>query len=300
MSIQYAGGTNVNTTFSNSSSPTRREIVDGIVAALTTAGWTTISGSGTGDVVQESATTPQGLVMRVRIDDPGSGNCARIRVQNQSGSYAQTYGIRLLPEAGKKWRVIANRYQCFVMVPGSTSARSFAAFGTLHIPNTLEGVITECIWAWGISNGDTDTATRPGLRTSMSSHANFNTPEMCFILNGSGWEVGNGTNVTSTSMGLPTLLFTQHSHFALANVPYAYRWHDDSSIFVEALMAFGGQSVVDEAKIRGQLWDAIISTDVYNAGTVIQFDSKNFYTITHNNLGSSTFAPRGTLCVVVP
>lgn len=300
MAIHYAGGTNVNTTFSNSSSPTRREVVDGIVAALTTAGWSTVSGGGTGDVLMESATTPQGIKMRVEVKDPGSGNTARLYLKSSTTAAAGTFGIGLLPQASKTWRVIANRYQAFVFVPGSVAARDFCAFGSLYIPPTFADQIFECCWMWGSANGDSDTSSRPHFRTHLGAWVNFSTAEMCFILNGGFWEVGNGTNLNnSTAFGLPTLIWYQHSNVAMGCYPYAYRWHDDSSLVSEPYMAFG-HSNSDEAKIHGQLWDAIICTEAMGADVQFVYDSHNFYAITHNNVGNNSASGRGTLLLVVP
>lgn len=300
MSVQYAGGTNVNTTFANTSSPTRREVVDGIVAALTTAGWSTVSGGGTGDVLMESATTSQSLKIRVQVKDPGSGSTARLYLKSGISSAAGTFGCGLLPEASKTWRVIANRYQAFIFVPGSTKARDFVAFGNLHIPVTFSAQILECGWMWGSANSDSDTTTRPHFRTTLGANINFSTAEMCFILNGNMFETGNGTNYnSSTAFGLPTMVYPQQTNISLGNVAYAYRWHDDSSLIFEPLLAFGC-NINDEAKIRGQLYDAIVITEPMNGGTELVFDSHNFYSITHNNVGYANGSSRGTLLVVIP
>src|SRR5687768_8340935 len=81
MAVQYAGGTNVNTTFTNTTG-TRREIVDGLATALVTAGWTYVSGSGTGDVHLKSVATPTGSQYVIRIYDIGSGSCARLQLKS--------------------------------------------------------------------------------------------------------------------------------------------------------------------------------------------------------------------------
>ena len=103
MSVQYAGGTNVNTTFTCTVG-TRREIVDGLVAALTTAGWSMVSGGGTGTVVMRSATTPTASnVIDVRIHDPGSGNCAQIRMQNAADAWPSAPPVRQLPDRAARF-----------------------------------------------------------------------------------------------------------------------------------------------------------------------------------------------------
>lgn len=301
MPIVYAGGTNVNTTFSNSGSATRREVVDGIVSALTTAGWSTISGSGTGDVVMESVADPNGLKMRVRLLDPGSGTCAQVKIRNTSNSLSQAGALYLRPENSKTWRVIANRYQCFVFVPAtSTVARDFAAWGTVAIPSRLNGIITDCIWGWGNAQGDSDSSVRDCFRTKMCANSNFSMPNMMFIVNAGYWE-SNASNFSNASGGLPSLVYPAFAGYQNIGSATNYRWHGDKAPMFEPYFAFGATSSVDEAKVRGQLWDAFISLDSYaKDATLSSIDSHNWWNITDANVGASRNHQRGCLWLVVP
>ncbi|MBK8200727.1 MAG: hypothetical protein IPK75_20515 [Acidobacteria bacterium] len=76
--IEYATGSRANTTVTQITG-TRTEAVQLIEPVLTGVGWTAVSGTGTGDVVLQSATTPQGYTMRIRLYDPGAGSCFRIK-----------------------------------------------------------------------------------------------------------------------------------------------------------------------------------------------------------------------------
>lgn len=154
---------------------------------------------------------------------------------------------------------------------------------------------------WGSANGDTDTANRPHFRWVLGSNQNFSTAESCFILNGNMVEIGNGTNWGGNgSPGNATLIYPQPPAAAYqGKSQYANRFHDDSPIIAEPLMAFG-LAQGDEAKIRGQLWDAIILTDAMSMGTQFTFDSHTFHNITHNNQGLINQCHRGSLLVVVP
>jgi hypothetical protein len=104
MAIQYAGGTNVNTTYA---AGTRTQLVDNLKAELVNAGWSVASGS-SGDWKLDSATTPAGHNCRVRLWDPGSGNCAQVRIM-KPGRNARAESERLaaardgqgLPRAGQ-------------------------------------------------------------------------------------------------------------------------------------------------------------------------------------------------------
>lgn len=311
MPIQYAGGTNVNSLFTqSSSSPTRREIVDGIVAAMTTAGWSVISGGGTGDVMMESATTPasQSLKMRARIYDPGSGTDARIKLRNAGGTIIQTGDLQLVSSAGRKWRVIANQYQVFVFAVSVINAPClFAAWGVPFIPPSHEGVITECIWGWGSSNNASDTGNmRPCLRNYLGMWVNFSTPNWFCIINGSTWELNN-SNQGNGNLGLPGLIVTWaglpvHDGYVVITDSSSrshYRYHNDQSLMCEPLLAFGS-ALNSESRIRGQLWDAVVTREAYNGDRTFSIDGKTFYSVTHNNYGVSFDTPSGTLLVRVP
>lgn len=297
MPIQYAGGTNVNNTFTQSGSATRREIVDGIVTELGTAGWSTISGGGTGDVLLESATTPAGLKMRVRVLDPGSGNCAQVKVRNASNSISQSSAMFLVPGNGKTWRVIANKYQCFVFVPGTSASREYAAWG---VPYTSDSNITTCFWAQGNAQSDTDTTVRPTFRTVLHTTFNFNCPISVCCVNDGWWENPANTNFSYLFGGSQYLLIPSTAignHISSAG----YRWHDGNALIVEPLLSFGSVSSSDEGKVRGQLWDAFLTTEAYAVDTTLSgVDSKNWWCLTNNNTGAARGSLRGSLFLMTP
>jgi hypothetical protein len=120
MAIQYAGGTNINTTFA---AGTRTQLVDNLKAELVNAGWSVASGS-SGDWKLDSATTPAGHNCRVRLLDPGSGNCAQVRIMNQGETLTPGQSVWLLPGSGKTYRVLANKYQFHTFVPASANPTS--------------------------------------------------------------------------------------------------------------------------------------------------------------------------------
>ena len=58
MAVVLSGGPNVNATFTGA---TKQNIIDGIETQLLAAGWSTISGHLTTNLLMQTATTPQGL-----------------------------------------------------------------------------------------------------------------------------------------------------------------------------------------------------------------------------------------------
>ena len=296
--IQYAGGTNVNTTFTTTVG-TRQEIVTGIQTALTTAGWTVVSGGGTGNVVMRSATTPTANnSIDVRLYDPGAGNCAQVFLRNAAGTQESSAKF-LLPAALKVFRVIANRYQGFVFTAGTSAAREFVAFGVPYIPSFLHGVIT-ADFGWVMGNGISDTSAGVGasFRTVLGAQSTGGVESSCYA----GLLNANLLNPTcsgaNTQTGAVRISAALYNHTVQANTN-AYRWHDDSLNASEALVGWGLTVVGDESKIRGQLWDAIVVSDSFAADSTITLDAHSWFAITNSNAGSTVTA-RGTLFLMIP
>lgn len=280
MAILYAGGTIVNTTFTNTSG-TRREIVDGLVGALTSAGWTTVSGGGTGDVRMRCAVTPNGYQYDLRCYDLGSGTSARLQLRNLITTQADN--IYLNPQAGKVWRVIANKYQFFILVPGSAACRDFAFATAPSAPTSMNTIFTNAAVLVGQGKTDTDTTTTSGfIRTIMSSfHSTSNWQQNCAVItNNTLWE--NANVVDGGTFGCPAIvnarIFPNYG-----NVYSAYRWADLSLNIIDPMIGWGQQSRFDETLIRGQMWDSFIIEETFPPGYLITYDGRTFHNLTANN-----------------
>jgi hypothetical protein len=303
MSLQYSG-TNVNNTFVNTVG-TRLEIVTGLSAALVAAGWTIISGAGTGNQLLESATTPspQSLVCRVQLFDPGSGNCAQIKFRNQANTKSQTNYHPLFAQASKTWRVIANPYQFFIFSSASTSVgREFVAGGVPYLPSFLQGVITESIWSMGNGRNDTDSYNSSTFRNNLITSVSASQPNLWLDVNLNQWENFNNY-VNNSYTGWPQLIAqngAQWTQVSGTNLIAPYKWHDDSVLTYEPLIAWGLTGFTDESKIRGQLWDAAVVSDAFGADQTTSFDTRNWWVLTNGNFGSQGVYARGSLLLVVP
>lgn len=283
MAIEYSDGT-INTTFTNTTG-TRREIVDGVVAALVSAGWTYKSGSGTGDVVLLSVATSSGNRMALRCYDPGSGNCAQLKLQSSDGLALQTGSIFLLPGVGKVWRVIASKYQFFVFRDGSITNREFAMGSALAIPSFMQSYQTTAAFVSGPCKTDSDSTFTVSftrfLFTSWHTGYNFQS-NGAYLSNAGMWETSNYSN--SSSPGTPQM-FTPSGVYAISgdssSMPSRYSngaWH-----ISDPLVAWGTSSVAEEPTIKGQLWDAIVVHAALPGDTTYSFDGKTFWNITMNN-----------------
>jgi hypothetical protein len=267
------------------------------------AGWTIISGSGTANVLLESATTPnpQNLVCRVQLQDTGSGQCAQIRFRNQGNTKAQANQMFLYTTTGKVYRVIANKYQFFCFSSDSmTVGRTFVAGGVPYLPSFLQGVIYEAIWCHGNSiNSDTDATLRASFRTG--SYVGYSNSEAndWQVVNGNSWETYGtyngdypGHQVLITQMGAKQSYYNSWQ-------PPVYRWHDGSVLTFEPLIAWGISNST-EPMIRGQLWDAALVTGQYVADQTTTFDSNNWWVLTNNANWSYGGEISSTMMLVIP
>ena len=299
MSIQYSGGTYVSTTFLGD---TKADIISALQTQLTNAGWSVVSGSGTTNLLmqtaQASGSNNQG---RVRFKDNG-GTCVQVTIENVSGSAVQTqsttHGGNLMPGASTTYRI-----QFFCFVPGPSAAGQFVCAGILYVPSFLQGVVTEAIYM--CSNAQNDSGTLGAcFRNSLSCttcNATYNPGNHASIVNGSLYDHSNSSSNYTADI---TLIVPQSAYAVPGQTSFyqsAYRYHDLSCQIVEPLLAVGAANQNDEALIRGQLYDCRIMTDVFTIDTGTSFSdggtSHNFWCLTGSNSAGNNQAVRGSLWV---
>lgn len=290
MSIEYAGGTIVSATFTQVAG-TRAELADWIKARLVDAGWT--STGSPSDYQVSSLTTSQGLSARVRVYDPGSGNCARLKFSNLGGGKTQAGDLFVLPAASKAWQMIANRYQFFVFVTGASACREFACGGAPWT-SSFSGV-TEALWGGGNAQNDTDSialpnAGRSNFRTCGAFGAVGNS-----VTGSANWvTLGNGTLVeannnaaTQTWAGAPSLVVptTAIPGGSPAAAQQLFRWYGGGYLSFDPLIAWGN-SLGAEPRVMGQIWDAVWLAGSWANDVVVTIDGRNFQQVTNNNPGN--------------
>lgn len=299
MSIIYSGGTLINSTTVQSTG-TRAELADWINGRLVAAGWSSVTNSAS-DYTLTSATTTQGLAIKVRVYDPGSGNCARLKFTDGTGAKVQTADLFLLPAAAKTWRFVGSKYQFFVMTAPVTAAREFACGGVLYVPTFFSSVTAAC-WCHGNAISDTDAvANRLGFRVALTTDTANTTvsPTTWCCWNASAWE-NTATSANSTA-GMPRLVSQQGAGSGTGNTNF-YRYADGTFRAYESEIGWGLTAVTDEGQVRGQLWDALIVSDSIAGDTTLSYDGHTFIAITHSNAGTSSasnLAARGTLLIAV-
>lgn len=309
MSLQYAAGTRVNTTFTNTNASDlgRREILFNLASALITAGWTVISGDNpptidTTAVVLESVATPSAnLKMRVNIEST-SGSCCRVRAQRTTDGLQGTgtnSGIFLLPANPKTWRIIANRHQCFIFETSGNNSRSVAYFGTPWIPSWQHGVITQCYFSYGNGLSDTSTTAANSFRVNLrGSYQNAHGNHYC-NWNNNILDHSNSINNTAGS-GLGLMMF-HGSSLQQAN-EICKDWADGTEFFIDPLLKWPDTTTSGQkARVKGQLWDAAIVSGSYaTEQTFTDGNGITWYVFTHiSPVDNTTFGP-GTLLLRVP
>ena len=278
MSIRYAGGVNINAQIA---ADTKTLITDNLKIQLVLAGWTVAAGA-SGDWKLDSVATPSGHRCRVRIKNEVSDNCG-ITLSNVAETLNPAQIIWLVPGVGKLLRVIANRYQFIVFEDGAVTFRDFAFCSNFYTPAFLAPVNNCFLGGNGQSTGDV--TTRSMLRNGLAIHSTAK----AWIYNLSVFSAAAG----SASIGSFRI---QHKHDPLNSANVAYRWADDSLQVYDALAAHGMTIDTAEAKIIGQLWDALICSGDFVDGAVITYDGKQFWPIGV----SLTGATRGTLFLYAP
>lgn len=297
IAASHTGGQNISASFTTNN---KADIRSNIETQLVNAGWIVVSGSGSTNLLLQSAMTPanQNCQMRLRVRDNGN-TCLVLSIEDTNGTRVHTNGVnngaQLNPGTGRSWRIIANKYQAFIFEPTVNGARGYVGFGVLWIPTWLEGVIFENIWMNSNAANDTDATARGSFRSVLGTRDANGTGNQQIIINNSQWENANSTG--NDNIGIQNLLTLWQGHRIQRNAATWYRWHDDAALLVDPLLAFGQLLSTDEGKISGQLWDAFISTDNYPIDTTLTaIDGHNWWNITNNQAGTTDIA-RGSLFV---
>jgi hypothetical protein len=294
VAIQYASG--VTKVYTTGVVTDKADLCALIHTNITTgAGWGITNTTSSTDHTYQSQVTPQGNQIQVRVwDDGGTTQCVRIRLSNNALTLNQVDSCYLFPSSSATYAIIANQFQFCIFVPGSISTRNFVLCSALYIPPFLVtmGLTTSALIV-GDGGSDTDTSnSRGSWRTSLTSQGFASAaPVQGFtILNATTTEYSNFSyaSYNTPNPGFPCFATFQS---ACMDSISGYRWHDGSAFIQESLVGWGTPAPSNENKIRGQIWDAFISTEEYTADTTttVTLDSNTWYVVTSSNNGTTTF-----------
>lgn len=272
MSIVYSdayAGSIQNTTFSGTS---RTVIADQVKAVLVAAGWNATGSSGTWTCSSHTS-HPNGFICKVKIWDPGSGNCCRIALLDAGGRWdlsSAASGNGFLYPQSETWRVLAGPFQAFIFVDGSAVARKFCAFGAPYTPSSFEtspASFDHISWLQNNASSDTDTTVDPSLRTILQQAGNG--------------QCGSGNFSTSTPVQILGSLYTG----------CASQWLNGKGAAVFAPML--GATMSAGTRLVGYLWDSFVITKNVAMDTVFTYDSKTWHAIS-SDTGDRNFCVRRT------
>jgi len=255
---------------------TRAAWVTNMINALLAAGWTQISGSGT-DRVLGSGTTPDNLRYKVRIWDPGSGNCARVGLRNWNGTLLDDSNAAYCYPGGLTWKVVASAYQFFAWVPGSTAGRTFVMATAPKLEPALNYNITDAALLASNDQGDTSTAYRNTLRTNTYCDSRVG-----IILNNDALFNFVQNNTRNLTLNVPA---GSNGNFR--------EWIDGSRDVLEARVRFHPTAL---AKWLGYLWDAMLVYAVMAPDQTVTWDGRTWISLTANNTEDQAL---GTVCLLV-
>ncbi len=277
MSIQYAGGTNVDATYV--SNGTQQSLINAIEDAMNTAGWTTLSGHHTGTIVLQSATTPNGNSICARLK---TGNPCTVELLNAAASLISQTHFMYVTATPSTYRIVANQYQVFVYVENTVSVGYAVMWGVPYVlPNLAAAMTGELGWIMGddTPGGRNAGSFRWTWGSGSGGSSNFNARSAIIaggVLTNLNCDFGNSFNVRAVPSS-PVIAGSQCSGYGSD----AYTYGDNSAVALDAYLAFGVGGATDPAKIRGMLWDAVWLMIGPNAdGTTITLDGKTFRIVT--------------------
>lgn len=303
MAIRYSGGTNVSSTFVGDG--TKQSLINGIETILLSAGFTTVSGSGTTNLLMQSAVTPQSHQMRFRFKAATTN--VILSIENVSGSIvggnSTVLGvpIKVTGNTGKTFRIIANKYQFCIIVVGEPDVAGEFAFGC--VPWTPSFVSATDI-GFVVGNTDSDSLGGPWdcwrraigftAQTFGASYP-FQTVFDTTLLQ----DNDRTTSILRRPIFVTPVFSTFISQAAVLNgfPTLPIHWPGLQVSTTDAILAWQ-ITITSEIMLRCQLWDALLILDAINNEALFTFDSHTWINITNNAFAGDVDGARGSLVLV--
>jgi hypothetical protein len=300
--IQYSGSAFTTTITADG---VKQDFINAIETALKNGGngWTTISGSGTTNLLMQSGTTPQGLQINVRFRDQG-GECIQIYMESTDGTLHSVYGLNpglsLVPTNGLVYTVVASKYQFLIYTTNIGTSRQFAWVGMPYLNSALAANITRAGFAFGNAGSDSDVEYVPTIRNFPSVARCCGLANYELMLNNNWWEnVNSNANSVYDIIGAPRLILNgvNEDWNMTISSPTAYRWNTatPSVLTGDVYLAWNPIGCCGEALINGQVWDCVYIADAQPINTTATFDTHNWINLTDSNNGQLRDHPRGGL-----
>jgi hypothetical protein len=292
MALAFSGQTPVNLVFN--SNGTRLQLVNQLETALSSVGWTAISGAGSSDWVYESAMTPLGQKIRLEGLDPGGAAvCAKFRLKSGPPFNLTGQDWFLNPVNGTAFRIWANKYQFFFFTSGpADSSRSLVCGGVPYIWPFMDFIFnTDPYCGWSHGNGGADAS---ATLLAATFRRLYHLGQNGMVNYSSIWTGAVQTNVGSGALFGCVTLCPQGS----VGVGSCMQYEDGSWSLNEPILCWPtGTASTGNGTRHGQIWDGCLISKVYTSEDIRSIAGNNWMAITHNN-GAAT--PTGTLMLLVP
>lgn len=276
-------------------------------SAVNTSG--TQSGTHTmnSEIVMQTAATPQGYQLNMRMRDAGSSTgCVAFSIETTDGYLVgqnSTSGPCVRSATGKTWGIAASKYQFLLWVTGDFNVgNEFLLVSCPFMPSFLAsssickyiGVLQSA----GRGDGTGCSSCNGNWRLSLASNAGDNAQNWYQVF----YHQAILDSPTSPGSGnVPGELNFQAGIYPVvtgANSNAQWRYANGDLIAIDTNMFWGMPGISNEPMFRCQLWDSIIICDTAGVAgdTTTTFDSHNWIAIT----SSLTSVTNASLWVVTP
>jgi hypothetical protein len=289
--IRYSNGPIVDQTFTMDG--TKAQIVSQILAALTAAGWSTVS---TGII--QSATTPTGQKMRLEVRDIGAPNYVGVRLRNATTASREFF---VAPITGRVSRIWANKYQVFFFAsgPGWPADGSCFAAAVPWMPDFVVQVLTDNYAGW--LYGD---ANRNNVGTIILDSSRFGFRGLFPHWGNFGAFMWDNYIVGELDGSVFTYFIFQVGYTSPTTTDLTCFWEDGTLAVWEPIICWnaGHNSSNSSSMIRhGVLWDSLIWPRSLYSEIVKTIFGRRWRNVTHlcdGSLGGNTCA--GGLLLLTP
>lgn len=299
MPIVYSGGTivDVNDFDMTSLATACADFETNLVAA----GWSVISGSGTSDLMLQTATTPGGQAHRLRVWANSGFFDIGMRLYSPAGvALGSSAALSMPKNTSDPYRLVAHKYGFHLLLPGSTAAGTYATCETLYLPSfELTPTVPDQVCFLGINcgyhfGGGGGGSWRCNVPTQGALYWHNHQDQQIACYGTYSWSASEGVTGNSVQLVRPAPGQGGSHNFG--------RWGDNTALISEPLVAWPTNDIAStEVIIRGQLWNSFVATVPMDGDEEFSMDGHTWLSITNNNTGISGTGQvyQGTLCVAI-
>lgn len=263
----------------NSSVASASALIDAFETDLVAAGWTITSGSGTDDIMFQSAANNNSRRIKVNIFT----NSTQVRMtlwDNAELAGAESNaGAWLDCGATRDWRIIANEFGFCVYNPGSQlTAGRWAMAQNLYIPTEMQGTVTGDTGFLTSNSAAIGSGTFRGELVEALNAGNAPHSVKHTLYNGTRAEINNNGNTHRSSLGWKASA-PEMNISGSGPQTHDVRWINGDYVRQDALVGWGavnGLTQGDNGRIIGLVYDYVIIFDELAYDDEFTIDSDDY------------------------